>query len=132
MPPGAEAGIDATRARAARRPLSPWLALAGAACIAVVTVAAYLPSLRGGFLIDDDLLLTNSPLIRAPNGVYRFWFTTDAYDYWPVTNTSLWLEWRLWGRRATGYRATNLILHVVASLLVWTTLRRLSVPGAFL
>src|SRR5215470_433743 len=132
MLPVADGGVRPGPAAPARRAGSSWLIVAGAACIAAITVIAYLPSLRGGFLIDDDLLLTDSPLIRAPDGVYRFWFTADAYDYWPVTNTSLWLEWRLWETRSTGYRVTNLALHVIASLLVWRTLRRLSIPGGFL
>src|SRR5215510_3234306 len=114
MLPAADAVSRAERVAPARRVASRWLIVAGVACIAAITVIAYLPSLRGGFLIDDDLLLTDSPLIRAPDGVYRFWFTADAYDYWPVTNTSLWLEWRLWETRSTGYRATNLALHVIA------------------
>jgi Flp pilus assembly protein TadD len=106
--------------------------LAGAGLIVLVAAVIYFPSLRGGFLIDDDMLLTESPLIKAQDGLYRFWCTTEPYDYWPVTNTTLWIEWRLWGPRATGYRVTNLVLHVVDSLLIWTALRRLSIPGAFL
>ncbi len=31
----------------------------------------------------------------------------------------------------TGYHITNLLLHVAASLLIWVTLRKLSLPGAF-
>ena len=60
------------------------------------------------------------------------WFTTDPADYWPVANSSLWLEWRLWGMNTTGYHVTNLVLHWIAALLIWAILRRLKVPGAFL
>ncbi len=49
-----------------------------------------------------------------------------------MTNSSLWLEWRLWGRNPTGYRITNLALHLASALLIWTILRRLEIPGAFL
>ena len=105
--------------------------VAGIGLLVLLTTAAYLPSLNGEFLVDDDVLLTNSPLIAAPNGVSRFWFTAEAVDYWPVSNTSLWLEWRLWKMNATGYRLTNLVLHVIAALLLWSILQSLSVPGAF-
>jgi tetratricopeptide (TPR) repeat protein len=112
-------------------PIRP-LPVAGAALIALVTAIAYLPAMRGGFVLDDDAILTNNPLIRDPGGVYRIWFTTAPIDYWPVTNTSFWLEWRLWGMNPAGYHVTNLVLHVVEALLIWAILARLSIPGAFL
>ncbi len=49
-----------------------------------------------------------------------------------MTNTTFWIEWRLWGMNPTGYHVTNLILHIVESLLIWIILRKLSIPGAFL
>ncbi len=106
-------------------------ALAGVIIIAGAVVLAYLPALSGGFLLDDDLLLTTNPLIKAPDGLCRFWCTTEQADYWPMTNSTLWIEWRLWDMNSTGYHVTNLILHIVAALLMWVILRRLSIPGAF-
>ncbi|MDX2171277.1 MAG: tetratricopeptide repeat protein [Deltaproteobacteria bacterium] len=106
--------------------------LAGAALIAMLTVVAYAPSLRGGFILDDDWYVTNQKLIQAPNGLYRFWLTSEALDYYPVSNTTLWVEWRLWGLNPTGYRVTNLLLHLSAVGLIWLLLQRLRIPGAFL
>ena len=56
----------------------------------------------GGFIWDDDVLLTDNPLIKSPAGLQYFWFTTEAVDYLPVTWSSLWLEWRLWGGNPAG------------------------------
>ena len=106
-----------------------WLA---AAALVGITLLVYLPSLQGGFIWDDDNFLTLNPLIKASDGLYRFWFTTQATDYWPVTSSTLWLEWRLWGPHPAGYHATNLTLHVAEVLLLWTILRRLRLPGATL
>ncbi len=100
--------------------------------IGVAAVYVYLPALRGGFVLDDDLLLTHNSTITASDGLYRFWFTKEVTDYWPVSNSTLWLEWRLWGMNPTGYHVTNLLLHVADSLLVWLVLRKLSIPGAWL
>jgi Flp pilus assembly protein TadD len=102
------------------------------AIAAVVAFWAYWPALTGGFIWDDDALLTLNPLVKAADGLYRIWFTTDAIDYWPVTNSSFWLEWRMWGTRAAGYHVTNLLLHLCSALLFWRILRQLSVPGALL
>ena len=105
---------------------------AGAAIIALAVFLAYIPSINGGFLLDDDLYVTNTKVINASDGVYRIWCTTEPVDYWPMSNTTLWIEWRLWGMNSTGYHFTNLILHIVEALLIWIILRNLSIPGAFL
>lgn len=96
----------------------------------VLTTVAYLPCLRGDFVLDDDLLLTENAMIRAPDGLYRMWLTTEPEDYWPLSATTFWVEWRLWGSNPTGYHVTNLVLHIVSALLVWAILRRLQIPGA--
>ena len=106
--------------------------IAGAASIILAVAIAYRPSLRGAFILDDGLLLTTNRLVQAPDGLYRFWFTRQAVDYWPVFNSALWIEWRLWGTDPTGYHVTNIALHAAACLLLWAVLRRLAIPGAFL
>jgi tetratricopeptide (TPR) repeat protein len=110
--------------------LHRWQILAVAAVLTGAALFAYWPALTGGFVWDDDTLLTESKLVKAPDGPYRMWFTTEPLDYWPLTNSSFWLEWRLWGMRSTGYHVTNLLLHVASGLLVWAILRRLAIPGA--
>jgi protein O-mannosyl-transferase len=105
---------------------------AGAAILALAVFFAYFPSLNGSFIWDDELYLTNAPLIINSDCLHRIWSSTDPIDYWPLTNTSFWLEWRLWGMHSTGCHFTNLVLHIAASLLIWTILRKLSIPGAFL
>jgi protein O-mannosyl-transferase len=106
--------------------------LAGAAAIVAIVFVAYLPSINGGFVLDDDVLVTNNRLVTGSNGLNRFWLTTEAMDYWPATNSTFWLERRLWEMSPTGYHLTNLILHILESLLIWIILRKFSIPGAFL
>jgi tetratricopeptide (TPR) repeat protein len=103
-----------------------------AAAIAAIAVLAYIPAMQGGFLWDDYSFLKDNWLIQAPDGLQRFWFTTQAEDYFPLTSSTLWAERRLWGDHAAGYHATNVLLHAAAAVLVWRALRRLAVPGAWL
>jgi tetratricopeptide (TPR) repeat protein len=103
-----------------------------ASVIILLTLLVYIPAMRAGFVWDDDLFLTQNPLIKASDGLYRFWFTTEPPDYFPLVSTSLWLEWRLWGMNATGYHVVNVVLHALSSVLVWLVLRRLKIPGAWL
>lgn len=119
---------ELVRARSSRM----WRRLAGAALVVVVATVAYWPAMRGAFILDDGPLITENPIVQAPDGLSRFWRTSEATDYWPLTNTSFWLEWRLWGVNPTGYHVTNLILHIVAALLIWAILGKLIIPGAFL
>ncbi len=103
-----------------------------ATLIVVVTLLVYIPAMRGGFFWDDHSFLLRSALIQAPDGLRRFWLTTEAQDYFPLTSTLLWVEWRLWGTSAAGYHVVNVLLHAAAAVLVWRVLRRLNVPGAWL
>jgi protein O-mannosyl-transferase len=122
---------------AAARPRDGWAerrvrVLAGVALIVLLTAVAYSPCLRGEFIFDDYQNLTNNTLMREADGPYKFWLTTEPVDYWPVFNTTLWLEWHLWETSPTGYHVTNLALHIVTALLLWIILQRLNVPGAYL
>ena len=111
---------------------SSWRLTASLAVLALAAGVVYWPALSGGFIFDDEPLLTGSALVKASDGLYRMWFTSQPIDYWPMTNSSFWLEWRLWGVQSAGYHVTNLLLHFGSALLVWAILRRLAIPGAWL
>jgi len=104
----------------------------GFALIFAAALLAYLPTLRNGFVWEDDAVLTGNPLIKLSDGLARFWFTTQPDDYWPVSSTSLWFEWRLWGAHALPYHLTNLALHIAACALLWRILLRLQIGGALI
>jgi tetratricopeptide (TPR) repeat protein len=102
-----------------------------ALALVALAVVVYLPSLSGGFIWDDNQYVIQHPMIHAGDGLWRFWFTREAADYWPVTYSSFWIEYRLWGNRPMGYRLVNLALHAGTVLLAWSVLARLRVPGAW-
>ena len=92
----------------------------------------YGPAITAGFVWDDDKMLTNNVFVKLPLGLYYIWCSTALPDYYPLTSTSFWLEWRLWGLNATGYHFTNILLHGANAFLVWKVLRALNIPGAWL
>ena len=99
--------------------------------LVLATVVCYLPSLTGGFLWDDRAVLTNDPLMKSAAGLWKIWFSTIPYDYYPVNYTSLWLEWHLWGADPLGYRIVNLAWHIGSAFLFWRLLTIWRLRGAW-
>jgi tetratricopeptide (TPR) repeat protein len=96
------------------------------ALVVLLTLAAYSPALFSGFIWDDDQHVTENATLRSAEGLARIWLEPRSIpQYYPVTHTTFWLEYRLWGVRPLGYHLVNVLLHVANALLVWTALRRL-------
>jgi protein O-mannosyl-transferase len=101
--------------------------------LVVATLIAFGPALTAGFVWDDSLCLTENPLLTAPDGLRRIWFSLDSPEqYFPLTFTTFYLERSLWGLNPAGYHLVNLLLHAASALLVWRVLKGLRVPGAWL
>ena len=98
--------------------------------ILIAVVVVFWPSFSAGFIWDDDNMLTANGMIRGP--LRDFWFSARALDYFPVTYTSLWLEWRLWGMNPMGYHITNVVLHALGCVVLWRAFVRLKFPAAWL
>jgi len=100
--------------------------------IAAMGVWIYWPALHGGWLWDDDLLITDNPELRSTQGLWQIWSTVPATDYWPLTWTLLWVEWHLWGNIPFGYHLCSLALHISSALLIWRLLNRLGLRHGWL
>ena len=99
----------------------------------VITVLAYLPVWRAGFIWDDDAYVTQNPLLTAPDSLRRIWFSLDSpSQYFPLTYTSFYVERLFWGLNSAGYHVINLLFHAANALLAWRLLARLRLPGAWL
>ncbi|MEY2481410.1 MAG: protein O-mannosyl-transferase [Verrucomicrobiota bacterium] len=101
--------------------------------LVVGTIAIYWPAFHGGFIWDDDYYVTKNPLLTAPNGLWRIWFSLDSpSQYFPLVYTTFRFERSLWGLDPTGYHLVNIAFHVANALLVWRLLEKLKIPGAWL
>jgi tetratricopeptide (TPR) repeat protein len=109
-----------------------WKLLVKALAILAFAFAAYSPAVTNGFIWDDDVMLTDNDLMKEADGLWRIWFSTELSDYFPLTSTSFWIEWRLWGTNPIGYNVTNILLHALSGIALWRVLLRLKVPGAWL
>ncbi len=111
-----------------RRPWLPPLLLL------IVSLLVFSPVIfGGGFFWDDYPLIVDNPAIHAANGLCTIWFSTRLPDYFPLTSTLFWIEWRLFGRDApAAYHLVNVLLHAGTAILLWRLLRSLRIRGALL
>jgi tetratricopeptide (TPR) repeat protein len=106
--------------------------VAGAALIILLTVIAYLPALRSGFIWDDDDYVTRNLALRSLRGLEGIWFRPGStVQYYPLDFTSHWIEYHLWGLRPLGYHVTNVLLHALNAVLLWLALKRLKIPWSW-
>jgi len=104
-----------------------------AALIVLVTLAAYIPAMSGGFLWDDDENVTANTALSSLSGLGDIWFEVGAlYQYYPLVFTTFWVENQLWPGSPFGFHLVNVLLHGATAVLLWLVLRRLHVPGAWL
>ncbi|MFM8335036.1 MAG: hypothetical protein ACKODK_05710 [Opitutaceae bacterium] len=95
------------------------------ALLAAAVVIAYAPALRAPFVFDDDAAVVRNPTI----GDFRSWEilrppadggTTTGR---PLVNASFALDHALWGLDPAGFRATNILIHLAATLVLFQLLR---------
>ena len=81
------------------------LLLLGSGTILLLGLLAYVPVLNGDFIWDDDFHVTNNKALRDLDGLRRIW--TDVRttpQYYPLTHTTFWVQYRLWGDDPLPYR----------------------------
>lgn len=104
-----------------------------ACSLLVLTTLAYLPALNAGFVWDDDFHVTRNVALRDLPGLERIWTDTRTTpQYYPLTHTSFWIQYQLWGAEPLPYHLLNVLLHAGSAILVWLVLARLSIPTAWL
>jgi cytochrome c-type biogenesis protein CcmH/NrfG len=105
------------------------------AALALLVLAVYWPVAQGGLIWDDSVMLSDNPLVQAPDGWWRVWVAAPGPktpDYFPLTSFLFWLQYHAWGHVAGGYHAVNVALHFVNCLLLWRVLKALRIPAAWL
>ncbi len=98
--------------------------------IAIVTVTAFAPALRNGFVdLDDQANFLDNQGFRG-FGPARLWWMLTAFHlgHWhPLTWLTLAVDYTLWGLDPAGYHLTSLAWHVANAILLYLLARRLLV-----
>ncbi|MBI1319574.1 MAG: hypothetical protein GC168_11595 [Candidatus Hydrogenedens sp.] len=97
--------------------------------LGAATACLTVPFWPGAFLADDLTLVHAGRAMVTDDFLRPFtgaWVWHDIAPTWafpeyyrPLLLLTYGLDWLLWGFQPDGYNATNLLLHLVATLLVW-------------
>lgn len=104
-----------------------WLRLTRPVALLLLAVIAYWPSLRGGFVWDDLILVTKNPLATGKMTLASVWWCTD----FSLSTVVTWLEWLRFKDSAAGYRIVNLLLHGASTLLFGQLLGQIKIANAW-
>src|SRR3989454_7826831 len=95
--------------------------------IALVTFAAFLPTLQNQFVTWDDAtnFLENAHYRGLGWTHIRWMWTTHLGHYIPLTWMTLGLDYLLWGMNPFGYHLTSLLLHAANAVVFFFVVRRI-------
>src|SRR5213080_3727993 len=109
---------------------APRVTIAVYVALTAISLAVFGQTVRHEFVnFDDDLYVYNAPNIKAGltiNGILLAFTTPHARNWHPLTTISHMLDCQLWGLEAGGHHLTNLLLHTIAVLLLFTVLRQMT------
>src|SRR4029079_5792858 len=102
--------------------------------IVAATLVVYAPALTGGFIWDDFQFIPRNANLATVAGLHRIWTDPRAgsFPWYPLTLSSFWLEYQMWGTWTLSYHVDNLLLHAVDAWLFGLLLQDLRAPGAWL
>src|SRR5438128_1315693 len=108
-----------------RTPAERWVRWLVPVVIALITCAAFLPTLQNQFVSwDDDKNFLENPHYRGLSWTHLHWmWTTHLGHYIPLTWMTLGLDYLLWGMNPVGYHLTSLLLHVTNAVVFFFVVR---------
>jgi protein O-mannosyl-transferase len=82
--------------------------------LVLITLLAYQPVWRAGFIWDDDSYVTNNTALRTVDGLWGIWCKPGTTkQYYPLVFTSFWVEYHFWKLLPLGYHLVNVLLHAL-------------------
>ncbi len=98
--------------------------------LAIACFAIYGNTLKNDFVLDDYPLIVDNPNIKSLKFLPSF-FSSDIYNYGgsgqtnyyrPILLASYSLDYAFWGLNPAGFHLTNILIHILNSLLVFLLL----------
>jgi len=83
------------------------------------------------FYFDDLAYISQNPLLQRHDAFRVFWFTSEAFNYYPLFWSLLRVQWLLWGNNPGGYQLVTLLAHCLNGVLLWRIALKCRLPGAW-
>jgi len=100
-----------------------------------VTCVSFLPAVNNDFIPtwDDQEYVTENPLIRSlsMDNIGKMFTTQTGSNYVPLPLLTYAVEYSIWGLNPVPYHITNILLHLLCTLLVFLLLQRLNLSAPF-
>lgn len=97
----------------------------------LLSLILYLPALHHDFILDDIWIVTKNPYITSW-GYLPQMLSKDTSNIWgpsgywrPLFSITLALDYSLWGLNPFGFHLTNVLLHAINTLLVYSLGKKL-------
>jgi len=105
--------------------------------LSLIITAAYIPTFSGEFILDDRPLVKDNISIREFKRPALYLSHEDGVSnedlpgshtgyYRPLVNIFYTLDYKIWGMKPSGFRTTNLILHLLTCIVLYQFLSTLS------
>jgi len=90
--------------------------------LVILVFLGYSSYLRGDFVLDDEALILNSPVLSGKVTLGSI-FTTSLYNqpytYRPIQVLSYIIDHKIWGYNPFGFHLTSIIIHIINVFLIY-------------
>ena len=104
--------------------------------LSLFIIAAYAPTFSGKFILDDKPLVKDNLSLRKFSKPAFYLSHEDGVSdeslsgyhtgyYRPLVNLFYTIDYKIWGMKPLGFRATNLILHLLTCIVLYQFLRKM-------
>lgn len=96
--------------------------------IITLSLALYSNTLKNGFVYDDEFTIVNNSLIKNIDNLTllfdkkEYFARSGEASYRPVVTFTYFIDYALYGLKSWGYHLTNILLHAINGVLLYTFL----------
>lgn len=95
--------------------------------LVLIPVCVFLNSLHSGFVYDDIGVIEDNYFIRSLHNTPKifsrdYFHLSNELSYRPVVTLSYFLDYAVWGIKPFGYHLTNVILHAITGVILYSLL----------
>ena len=95
------------------------------------TFVVYASAFHNGFFWDDWIWVPWNLSLESWHGLAKIWLDPFALEVYPLTPTTFWFEYHVWGLNPFGYHLVNVLFHAANAVLVGAVLSKLGIRGAW-